>query len=59
MSVYTDYILKWPFFMKLSRAALKQFELEELITFGGKKFQRGASFLREQIYLKYKKNNEK
>ena len=32
-------MLKWPFFVNLSRAALKPFRLVELITFGGKTFQ--------------------
>ena len=35
--------------MKLSRDALKQFRLEELITFGGKTFQLGATLLKKKL----------
>ena len=38
MSVRTDYVLKWPFSMNLSRAAFKPFRLEEFNTFDGNMF---------------------
>ena len=39
MSACTDYVLKRPFHVYLSRAALKLFRLEEFITFESRMFQ--------------------
>ena len=55
MSVNTDYMLKWPFFVNLSRAALKSFRLEELITFGGNIPTRDNSINKEVMSLPTKK----
>ena len=55
LSVNTDYLLKWPFFVYLSRAALIPFRLEELITFDVKTFQLGATLLTKNKCLSPKK----
>ena len=45
MSVSPDYVLKWPFAVKLPIAAFKPLRLEEFIKFDGSMFQLGATLL--------------
>ena len=58
MPVSTDYVLKSPFIVNLSRAALISFRFIEFITFGGIIFQLGSILLQKKyVSLQRKMHN--